>query len=75
MHLRQPSIDHGVSSFLWGFGLGLFLWIGMVLLEVSGATAFIFGALGGCAIFLFVRLFGERERGQATSSSSRTRMR
>ncbi|MFN2470078.1 MAG: hypothetical protein ABR583_03640 [Gaiellaceae bacterium] len=72
MHLRPPSIDHGVASFLWGFGLGIFLWIGMVLIGVSPATAFIFGALGGAAIFLFVRHFGEERRGQATSS--RTRM-
>ena len=61
MALRPPSIDHGVVSFLWAFGLGLFIWLGLLAIGVSGATAFIFGALSACAIFLFVRLFGEEE--------------
>ena len=25
MHLRLPSIDHGIVSFLWAFALGLYL--------------------------------------------------
>ncbi len=73
MHLRPPSIDHGVQSFLWALFFGVFLWLGMAAIGISAATAFIFGALGGAAVFLFVRRFGETERGQATSS--RTRMR
>ena len=28
MHLRPPSIDHGVTSFLWALFFGLFIWIG-----------------------------------------------
>ena len=59
MKLRPPSIDPGVQAFMWAFGLGLFLWLGMLSVGVSGATAFIFAALGGFAIFLYVRLFGE----------------
>jgi hypothetical protein len=58
MHLRPPSIDRGVTSFLWAFGLGLYLWLGMLAVGVSGATAFILSALAGAGIFLFVRLFG-----------------
>jgi hypothetical protein len=58
MHLRPPSIDRGVTSFLWGLGLGVYLWLGMLAVGVSGATAFILGALAGAGIFLFVRLFG-----------------
>ena len=73
MHLRPPSIDHGVQSFLWGLFFGVFLWLGMVAIEISAATAFIFGALGAGAVFLFVRRFGQNEPRQATSS--RTRMR
>ena len=61
MHLRPPSIDHGVVSFLWGFGLGLFIWLGLLAVGVSGATAFIFAALSAAAIFFFVRLFGEED--------------
>ena len=73
MHLRPPSIDHGVQSFLWGLFFGLFLWLGMALIGVSPATAFIFGALGGAAIFLFVRRFGVSEPRQATRSRVRIR--
>ena len=72
MHLRLPSFDRGLTSFLWGFGLGLYLWLGMLAIGVSAATAFIFAALGGGAIFLFVRLYGADEgrgaRGQSTKS-------
>jgi hypothetical protein len=61
VHLRMPSFDRGLTSFLWAFGLGLFLWLGMLAIGVSGATAFIFSVLSGCAIFLVVRLYGEDE--------------
>ena len=61
MHLRAPSVDHGVASGLWGLFFGVFIWFGLVLIKVDGATAFIFGALAGAAIFLFVRKFGESE--------------
>ena len=49
------------ASFLWAFGLGLFLWLGMLAIGVNGATAFIFSVLAACAIFLYVRLYGEDE--------------
>jgi hypothetical protein len=62
-----------VASFLWGFGLGLYIWLGLALIGVNGATAFIFGALGGAAIFLFVRLYGEDEVRQVRSTRSRMR--
>lgn len=68
MHLRAPSIDHGVASFLWGFGFGLYLFVGMWAIGVAKGTSFIFGALAGAAIFLFVRRFGEDDR-QARRSS------
>lgn len=61
MHLRPPSIDHGVTSFLWGLSLGLILWIGMLAVGVANATAFILAAVAAFLIFLFVRLYGEDE--------------
>lgn len=73
MHLRQPSFDRGVTSFLWAFGLGLYLWLGMLALGVSGATAFIFSLLAAGAIFLFVRLFGGDDVRRPAAQSSRTR--
>jgi hypothetical protein len=61
MHLRAPSIDHGVISFVWALVLAVLLWLFMIAVGVSKPTAFIVSALAGCAIFLYVRLYGEDE--------------
>jgi len=61
MHLRMPSIDHGVQSFIWAVVFFLFLWLGMLAVGVSGGTAFLIALLAGVGIFLFVRNFGEEE--------------
>jgi hypothetical protein len=61
MHLRMPSIDHGVKSFFWGLGLGLVVWIGLLAVSFSQPIAFILGAVSGCAIYLFVRRNGVDE--------------
>ena len=58
MHLRMPSIDQGVQAFLWAVFFFLLLWVGMLALEVSSATAFILSLVAAGAIFLFVRLRG-----------------
>jgi hypothetical protein len=58
MHLRPPSIDPGVTSFIWAFLLGLFVWLGLLAVGVSQGTALILGLLAFGAIFLFVRLRG-----------------
>ena len=63
MHLRPPSIDKGVTSFLWAFGFFLFLWLGMLSIGVSGGTAFVLAAVAGFGIFFYVRLFGEGRPG------------
>jgi hypothetical protein len=59
MHLRPPSIDHGIQSGLWALGLGLFLYLGMVAIGISHALAIIVAAVSAGVIFLFVRLRGE----------------
>ena len=59
MHLRPPSIDPGITSFLWALGLGLFIWGGLLAIGVSKGTALILALLSFGAIFLFVRLYGE----------------
>jgi hypothetical protein len=74
MHVpRPPAISHGVVSFLWGFFLGLFIWGGLASVGVSAATAFILGAVGGAAIFLFVLVCGEEAPRQAARSRDRMR--
>jgi hypothetical protein len=59
MHLRPPSIDRGITSFIWAFVLGLFVWAGLLAIGISKGTALILGLLSFGAIFLFVRLHGE----------------
>ena len=67
-HLRPPSIDRGVSSFLWAAGFGLFIWLGLVAVGISQALAVILAGLSFGAIFLFVRIFGDEELRQPTRS-------
>jgi len=57
----MPSVDHGVISFLWGVGLGAYVWIGLLAVGLTHATAFIFGLLTAFAVFLLVRILGEQE--------------
>jgi hypothetical protein len=59
VHLRPPSIDRGVTSFLWAFFLALFIWVGLLAVGVSRGTALMLALISFGAIFLFVRLQGE----------------
>jgi hypothetical protein len=68
-HLRPPSFAHGFVSFVWGLLLGAFIWGGLLSVGVSQATSFILGAVGGAAIFLYVRVYGADE--PRSSSGSR----
>jgi hypothetical protein len=61
VHVRPPSVDHGVISFVWALVLGVLLWLFMVGIGISKPTSFIVSALAGCGIFLYVRLYGEDE--------------
>jgi hypothetical protein len=58
---RPPSIDHGVLSFLWAFGLAVFIWAGLLAVGVSQPTSVIVGAVSLFLIFLYVRTYGEDE--------------
>jgi hypothetical protein len=58
MHLRMPSIDQGVQAFAWAVFFFLLLWLGMLALDVSGATALILSLVSSGAIFLFLRVRG-----------------
>lgn len=67
-HLRPPATSHGVVSFIWGLLFGLYIWLGGLAVGVSGATAFVFGAVSGFLIFLYVMVYGtavpRRQRGR-----------
>jgi hypothetical protein len=58
MHLRMPSIDQGVQAGAWAVFFFLLLWIGMLAVGVSNATALILSLVSAAAIFLFVRTRG-----------------
>jgi hypothetical protein len=73
MHLRLPAFDRGATSFAWAVFFFLFLWLGMLAVGIDGATAFILSALAGCAIFLYVRLFGEDEVTRPRTAQSTNR--
>ena len=59
--MRMPAFSHGVTSFLWALVFAVFIWIGGIAVGFSGATSFVVGAVAGCAIFLYVRVYGEDE--------------
>ncbi len=58
MHLRTPSIDRGVQSFLWALVFFLVLYFGMVAVDVGKATAFLVSLVSAFLIFLLVRTRG-----------------
>ena len=57
--MRLPAISHGVTSFIWAVALALFIYFGGMAVGMSRATAVVVAAVAGCAIFLFVRVYGE----------------
>jgi hypothetical protein len=56
---KPPSIAPGVTSFIWAALLGLYIWAGLLAVGVSSATAVIMAAVSFCAIFLYVRTYGQ----------------
>jgi hypothetical protein len=74
MHLRPPSIDHGVQSFIWAVVFFLFLWFGMRAVGVAQGTSFVLALVLGAFIFLFVRIFGEEELAGRHARGTRRRI-
>jgi uncharacterized membrane protein SpoIIM required for sporulation len=58
MHFRLPSMDRGVSSFLWALLFAVLIWLGGLAFGISEALSVLSGAVAGFFIFLFVRLRG-----------------
>ena len=58
MHLRAPSIDRGVQSFIWAVVFFLILYFGMVAVAVAKGTALLVSLVSAFLIFLFVRTRG-----------------
>jgi len=62
MHFHPPSIDKGVTAFVWGVGLGAYVYFGLLAVGSSGAFAIVIATLAAAGIWLFVRLRGEDDR-------------
>ena len=59
MHFHPPSIDPGVTAFLWALGLGAYIYFGLIAVGSSGAFAIVISMLAAAGIWLFVRTRGE----------------
>ena len=58
MHLRLPSVDRGVHSFVWAVVFFLIMYFGMVAVDVSKATALMVSLVAAFLIFLLIRTRG-----------------
>jgi hypothetical protein len=56
---RPPAFGHGFTSFVWGVGLGLYVWLFLWAVGVSEGTALLFGLICGTLIFFAVLLYGD----------------
>ena len=63
MHFQPPSIDPGVTAFLWAIGLGAYIYFGLVAVGSSGAFAIVISMLAAAGIWFLVRLRGEDRPG------------
>jgi len=59
VHLRIPSIDRGVQSFVWAVVFFLFLYFGMVAIAIAKGTALVVSLVAAFLVFLFVRTRGD----------------
>jgi len=58
MHFRLPSIDPGVTAFLWAAMLGAYIYFGLLAVGASGAFAIVITLVSFAAIWLLVRVRG-----------------
>jgi hypothetical protein len=63
--MRLPAFSHGVVSFLWALGFGLFILLGGMAVGFTAADSFMVAAVAGAGIFLFVRIYGEDDPGNS----------
>ena len=68
MHLpRSPSKDHGVVSFIWAVVIAVLIWAFLMAIGFTKADSFIISAVAACAVFWYVRVYGEDEPRRKTS--------
>ena len=57
-HPNPPSIDPGVSAFIWALLLSVYIYFGLIAVGASAAFAIVVTLVSFAAIWLFVRLRG-----------------
>jgi hypothetical protein len=55
---NPPSIDPGVTAFIWALLLAVFIYFGLLAVGASAAFAIVVALVSFAAIWLFVRLRG-----------------
>ncbi len=58
MHFHAPSIDPGITAFLWAAALGAYIYFGLLAIGTSGAFAIVITLVSFAAIWLLVRTRG-----------------
>lgn len=70
---RPPALSHALTSALWGAGLGVFIWVGLLSVELtSRLAALIIGIFAGIGIFFFVLVHGDQARHRQQDRKRRT---
>lgn len=59
MHFHAPSIDKGITAFVWAIVLGGYLYFFLVATGSSRGFSFVISAVAAAAIWLFVRTRGD----------------
>jgi hypothetical protein len=54
-------MDPGRVALLWAIGFGLYIWLFCLGVGVGGAFAAVLAAICAGAIYLFVRVYGEKD--------------
>jgi hypothetical protein len=57
-HLRPPAFGPGFIALVWGLGLGVYVFLGLLAIGVSSGSALLFAVLASVLIFFYVRLYG-----------------
>jgi hypothetical protein len=56
---RPPAISPGTQALLWAIGLGGFVFVFMLSLNISMGTSIVTSIVSAIIIFIAVRLYGE----------------
>jgi polyisoprenoid-binding protein YceI len=62
VYRQLQLLDPGVSSFIWATLFFLYMWLGMIVLDVSAGTALVLALVAAGFVFLFVRTRGLGEQ-------------